>query len=98
MTLDAIGLVLDVFGFAVLFMLARPALMRRDFVGAERVAFGSGVTPSHEDLEHLGKPEEAAEVRKRRRGWQTTGYYVGGIAVVLGFALQAWAALTAGPK
>ena len=85
--LNATGLALDNIGFLILFTLAFPALMRRDFVAADRVGL-DGVAVDPGQAERLMDPQRAKMLHRRRRQRQTCSYWVGGSAVVFGFALQ----------
>ena len=86
-TLNAIGLALDIIGFLILFLLAFPALMRRDFVASDRVDL-DGVGVDAGQVERLMDPESAKRQEQRRRRRQTLCYWAGGSAVLIGFALQ----------
>ena len=86
--LSAIGLALDIVGFLILFALAIPALMRRNFVASDRVSLdGVGVDPGHVERS-LMDPKGAKLLEQRRRQRQTWCYWAGGSAVLVGFALQ----------
>lgn len=81
------GLALDIVGFLILFRLAFPALMRRDFVTSDRVGL-DGVEMASGQIEQLIDPRSADLLEQRRRQRQKFGYLAGGSAVLIGFALQ----------
>ena len=83
----ATGLGLDIFGFLVLFALAFPALMRRDFVTSDRVGL-DGVSVDSGQVGRLMDPPSAGPPEQRRRRRQTCYYWAAGLAVLIGFALQ----------
>ena len=85
--LNATGLALDFFGFSILFTLAFPAFMRRDFVASDRIGV-DGVSMEPGQVEKLMDPESAKRQEQRRRRRQTCCYWAGGSAVLIGFALQ----------
>lgn len=85
--LNAFGLALDIIGFSILFALAFPALMRRDFVTSDRVGL-DGVAEDPGQAERLMDPQPAQLLEQRRRRRQALGYWAGGLAVLFGFALQ----------
>lgn len=85
--LNGTGLALDIIGFLILFILAFPALMRRDFVASKRVGLdGVAIDPSL--AERLMDPQREKLLEQRRRRRQTCCYWAGGSAVLVGFALQ----------
>ena len=84
---NVVGLFLDIVGFLILFYLAYPAVMRRDFVRSDRVGL-DGVQPDDHLLVQLNDPEGAERRRRRRSRWQAVGYAIAGGAIVVGFALQ----------
>ena len=88
--LGAFGLALDFIGFSILFALAIPVLVRRDFVTSERVGL-DGVEVDAGQTERLMDPEGAELLDQRRRRRQTCCYWAGGSAVLAGFALQFFA-------
>ena len=71
--LNAFGLVLDIAGFTILFALARPAVMRRNFVTSDRVGL-DGVEPDFSAFEQLGNRLEARR-REEKRGKRQTLWY-----------------------
>lgn len=81
------GLALDIVGFLILFTLAFPALMRRDFVASDRVGL-DGVAVDSGESERFMDPQRTKLLEQRRRRRQTFGYWVGGLGVLVGFALQ----------
>ena len=85
--LNAIGLTLDAVGFAVLFYVAFPVFMRRDFVATDRLDI-EGVRPDKDQFARLADPQGAERLRQRRNRRQTAAYVTGGTAVVVGFLLQ----------
>ena len=85
--LNTIGLGLDIIGFSVLFALAFPAVMRRNFVTADRVDL-DGVRTDSRQIARFMNPDGAKRAERRRNRLQTTGYVAGGILVVVGFILQ----------
>ena len=84
---NATGLALDIIGFFILFVLAYPAVMRRDFVTSDRVGL-DGVRGDSGQAERLMVPESAQLIEQRRRQRQTISYWAGGSAVLVGFLLQ----------
>ena len=86
--LNAFGLALDIIGFSILFWLAIPALMRRNFVAADRVGI-DGVEMEPGQVERSLMDPKGTKLRdRRRRRRETCSYWAGGSAVLLGFALQ----------
>ena len=85
--LNAFGLALDFFGFLILFALAIPALTRKNFVSSDRVGL-DGVDMDPGQAERLLDPHKAQLLVQRRRQRDTCFYWVGGSAVLVGFALQ----------
>ena len=85
--LNAFGLALDIIGFLILFRLAFPALMRREFVASDRVGL-DGVSVDSGHVERLMDPRRAERLAQRRSQRQDVGYLAGGSAVLIGFALQ----------
>ena len=84
---SGVGLALDIIGFAILFGLALPVVMRRSFVASDRVGL-DGVEADPGQAERLMDPGGARLLERRRRRRQTCWYWAGGSAVLLGFALQ----------
>ena len=85
--LTGVGLALDIIGFSILFFLAIPALMRRNFVATDRVGLdGANVDSDHG--KRLMDPERAELLGQRRQRQQTCWYWAGGLAVLAGFILQ----------
>ena len=85
--LNAIGLALDIIGFFTLFVLAFPAVMRRNFVASDRVDV-DGVRGDSGQAERLMDPRRAKLRDQRQRRQQTHFYWAGGLAVLVGFVLQ----------
>ena len=85
--LNVIGLALDIIGFSILFVLAAPAIMRRNFVTSDRVGL-DGVRGDSDQAERLMDPEGTELLEQRRRQRQTCFYFAGGISVLAGFGLQ----------
>ena len=85
--LNATGLALDIIGFSILFVLALPAVMRRDFVTADRVDL-DGVRVESGQVDRLMDPRSTLLLEQQRRQRQTVCYFAGGLAVLIGFALQ----------
>jgi len=85
--LGATGLALDIIGFSILFALAIPAVMRRNFVASDRVGI-DGVSVDSGQSERLMDPQGAKLLERRRRQRQTIFYWAGGSAVLVGFTLQ----------
>ena len=85
--LNATGLALDIIGFFTLFVLAFPAVMRRNFVASERVDI-DGVRGDSGQAERFIDPQRAKLSEQRRRQQQTRFYWAGGLAVLVGFVLQ----------
>lgn len=85
--LNAFGLALDFIGFSILFALAIPALMRRNFVASDRVGL-DGVAVDPDETERLMDPQSATLRDRRRRRREACCYWAGGSAVLVGFALQ----------
>lgn len=85
--LNTIGLALDIIGFFTLFVLAVPAVMRRNFVTSDRVDL-DGVRGDSGQAERLMDPQGAKRRERRRRQRQTWWYFAGGVAVLIGFGLQ----------
>ena len=85
--LNAVGLALDIVGFSIVFALALPAVMRRNFVASDRVDL-DGVWPDSGQIARLQNPERAKRLEQRRNRRQTAWYFTGGVTVVVGFALQ----------
>lgn len=90
--LNAIGLALDVIGFAILFVLALPAVMRRNFVASEQVDV-DGVRLDSDQIARLENPERAKRLERRRQKRQMAGYVTGGLMVIVGFTLQFFAVI-----
>ena len=86
-TLNAFGLALDIIGFSLLFALAIPALMRRNFVTTDRVGL-DGVLANSDHAQRLMAPRDAKALERRQRRRQTCLHWVGGLTVLVGFALQ----------
>ena len=85
---NVIGLALDIIGFSILFVLALPVFMRRNFVTSDRVDL-DGIRMDQEDqVERIMDRPRAKLLDQRRRQRQTCWYYVGGLTVLVGFALQ----------
>ena len=87
-TLNTIGLGLDVIGFSVLFCLAYPVVMRRDFVTSDRVGIDGIDDLSARGIERLIDPEGTERRDNRRMISQKWLYIFGGVSVVIGFLLQ----------
>ena len=85
--LNGIGLALDIIGFSILFTLAIPALVRRNFVASDRVGL-DGVAVDPGEAERLMDPRRAKLLDQRRRRRENRCYWAGGSSVVVGFALQ----------
>ena len=84
---NAVGLALDIVGFFILFLLALPVVMRRNFVSSDRVDV-DGIRADSGEIARFMDPEGADRLERRRRQRQTYWYFTGGSAVVVGFALQ----------
>ena len=84
---NATGLALDIIGFLILFVLAFPAVMRRNFVTSNRGDL-DGVRVDSGQVERLMDPQSAKLLEQQRRQRQTCCYFAGGLAVLVGFALQ----------
>lgn len=91
-TLNAIGLALDIAGFSLLFVLAIPALTRRNFVTSDRVGL-DGVQPDPDHAQRVMAPRDARALEQRRRRRQACLHWIGGLTVLAGFALQLAASL-----
>lgn len=85
--LNTVGLALDIVGFGIVFALALPVVMRRNFVATGRVGI-DGVEPDSGQVERVMNPERAERREERRNRQQTAWYIAGGAAVATGFALQ----------
>ena len=85
--LSGTGLALDIVGFSILFALAIPALVRKNFVPSDRVGL-DGVEGDPGQAERLMDPGSAKRLEQRRRQRQSWCYWAGGWAVLIGFALQ----------
>lgn len=86
--LDTVGLAFDIVGFTILFLLAYPAVMRRDFVTADQLGMdGPDLDPTRE-MQRLLDPDGKKLRDARYRTLTTTFYIVGGSLIVLGFGLQ----------
>ena len=85
--LNAFGVVLDIAGFTILFALALPAVMRRNFVTSDRVGL-DGVEPDFSAFEQFGSRLEARRREEKRGKRQTLWYCTGGLMVLVGFTLQ----------
>lgn len=86
-TFNVIGLALDIFGFLILFVLALPAVMNRNFVSSDRVGLDS-VQMNSDQVEQLMDPKNASLLEQRRRRRQARSYWAGGLMVLFGFTLQ----------
>ena len=84
---DVTGLALDIVGLSILFVLAFPAVMRRDFVTSDRVDL-DGVRVDSGQSERLMDPQRVTLLEQRRRQRQTLCYWAGGLSVLVGFVLQ----------
>lgn len=84
---NATGLILDIMGFFILFVLAFPAVMRRDFVTSDRVGI-DGVQVESRHVEQLMDPEKANLLRQQRRRRQMFCYAAAGTMILLGYLLQ----------
>lgn len=93
-SLDAVGLMLDMLGFLIIFVVAMPALMRKNFVPADRVGL-DGVRPDRDAVLAIGDAEGRQRRARRRRRWETAWFVGGGSLVLVGFGLQAVAAFVA---
>ena len=85
--LNAAGLILDIIGFFILFVLAFPAVMRRDFVTSDRAGI-DGVQVESRHVEQLMDPEKANLLRQQRRRRQMFCYVGAGTMILLGYLLQ----------
>lgn len=74
-------------GFGIVFVLAVPAVMRKNFAAADRIGIDR-VRSDTRQIERLLNPEKAKRLEQRHNRRQAVWYIIGGAMFAIAFAPQ----------